>query len=84
VKDQIQPAHKKSRVMWVVVLVESGIPTLVEAYRTWKTASKREQILSTNINLDYDSVGVFEVKFKAHTPGRVKIKLSESELEWRL
>lgn len=51
-----------SQTIWVVVLVESGIPTLVEAYPTEDDATIREQFLRDAINFDYDETGVFEVK----------------------
>ncbi len=51
-----------SQIMWVVVLVESGIPTLVEAYLTEEDAVTREQFLQNAMNLDYDATGVFKVK----------------------
>jgi hypothetical protein len=48
--------------IWVVVLVESGIPTHVEAYLTESDAAIREQSLRSTINFDYDETGVFEVE----------------------
>ena len=51
-----------SPTIWVVVLVESGIPTLVEAYLTESEAAIREQFLRSTINFDYDETGVFEVE----------------------
>ena len=53
---------KNSPTMWVVVLVESGIPTLVEAYLTESDAAVREQFLRNAMRLDYDETGVFEVE----------------------
>ncbi len=50
-----------SPTIWVVVVVESGIPTLVEAYLTESEAAIREQFLRSTINFDYDETGVFEV-----------------------
>lgn len=49
-------------VIWTVVLVQSGIPVLVEAYRDEATARSREEILRQDINPDYDEVGIFEVE----------------------
>ena len=51
-----------SQTIWVVVLVESGVPTLVEAYLTEEDAAIREQFLRDAMRLDYDETGVFEVK----------------------
>ncbi len=53
---------KEAKVIWAVVLVESGIPTLVEAYRDEETARTRANTLREDINPDYDEVGVFEVE----------------------
>jgi hypothetical protein len=55
-------SHNESETIWVVVLVESGIPTLVEAYRDEDTARQREEILSEDVNPDYDEIGIFEVQ----------------------
>ena len=51
-----------SPTIWVVVLVETGIPTLVETYLTERDAAIREQFLRNTINFDYDETGVFEVE----------------------
>jgi hypothetical protein len=51
-----------SQTIWVVVLVESGVPTLVEAYLTEEDAAIREQFLRDAMRLDYDETGVFETK----------------------
>ncbi|MBM3149668.1 MAG: hypothetical protein FJZ88_06550 [Chloroflexi bacterium] len=53
---------KNSPTIWVVVLVESGIPTLVETYLTESDATIREQSLRSTINFDYDETAVFEVE----------------------
>ena len=53
---------RNSRTIWVVVLVESGIPTLVEAYLTESDAAIREQFLRNALNFDYDETGVFEIE----------------------
>jgi len=52
---------KNSPTIWVVVLVQSGIPALVEAYLTESEAAIREQSLRNAMRLDYDEAGVFEV-----------------------
>ena len=53
---------QKPPVVWIVVLVKSGIPILAEAHPDQKTAKKREQFFRKDINEDYDEVGVFEVE----------------------
>lgn len=58
----------KSKVIWVVVLVESGVPTLVEAYRNEDTARARKEILREDINPDYDEADVFEVEITEQLP----------------
>ncbi len=55
-------SSQQNRVIWVVVLVESGIPVLVEAYSDEKKADVREQFLRKDINPDYDEVGLFKIK----------------------
>jgi hypothetical protein len=52
----------ESKAIWVVVLVQSGIPTLVEAYEDEETAKNREEVLREDIRPDYDETGVFEVE----------------------
>jgi len=52
---------KNSPTIWVVVLVQSGIPALVEAYLTESEAAIREKSLRNAMRLDYDEAGVFEV-----------------------
>lgn len=47
---------------WVVVLVESGIPVMVEAYRDRQSAEQQEQSLREDMNEDYDETGVFEIQ----------------------
>ena len=59
---------KKSEWVWVVVLVESGIPVLVEVYRDEETARIREQQLSEDIRPDYDQAGIFQVEIDATQP----------------
>jgi len=51
-----------SQTIWVVVLVESGVPTLVETYLTEEKATIREQFLRDAMRLDYDETGVFETE----------------------
>lgn len=61
-------SNQGSEVVWVIVLVESGIPTFVEAYRDEETARRREEFLRKDINLDYDETGVFEVEIAVQSP----------------
>ncbi len=58
---------RNSPTIWVVVLVESGIPTLVETYLTESDAAIREQFLRNAMRLDYDETGVFEVEIGAES-----------------
>jgi hypothetical protein len=60
--DPLMPPQQNGEVIWVVVLVQSGVPVLVEAYFDEKNAEIREQALREDINPDYDEVGLFEVK----------------------
>lgn len=60
--------RKQPEAIWVVVLVKSGIPTMVEAYRDKKTARARETSLRKDINPDNDEVSLFEVKIGAQSP----------------
>ncbi len=57
-----------SKPIWVVVKVESGIPTLVEAYRDKRTAKVRERSLRRDTNPDYDEVGAFQVRIGMQSP----------------
>jgi hypothetical protein len=56
---------KKSRRVWVVVEVESGIPVLAEVYSDRLSAEKREIKLRKELRPDYDEVGVFEAAIRA-------------------
>ena len=51
-------ASNESETVWVVVVVESGIPVLVEAHRNIKTAKRRERLFRRSMREDYDEVGV--------------------------
>jgi len=55
-------AQKRPELRWVVVLVESGIPVLVEAYHGKVSAEQREESLREDMNEDYDETGVFEIQ----------------------
>jgi hypothetical protein len=58
---------KKSRRVWVVVEVESGIPVLAEVYSDRLSAEKREIKLRKELRPDYDEVGVFEERCQSPT-----------------
>ena len=47
--------------LWIVVKVESGIPTVVEAYRSRQSAEREERFLRENMHPENDETGVFEV-----------------------
>lgn len=46
--------------VWVVVEVESGVPTLAEVFTDKISAKKRECKLRMAMRQDYDEVGLFE------------------------
>jgi len=54
-------SQKQIQRVWIVIVVESGIPVLVEAHHNEKTAKRREQYFRKNAREDYDEVAVFEV-----------------------
>ena len=54
--------QQQDNLVWVVVLVESGVPALVEAYSNEREAVLRKRFLRQDINLDYDEVNLFEIK----------------------
>jgi hypothetical protein len=58
----------KPEIIWIVVLVRSGIPTVVEAYWDKETAWAREEVFRQTINPDYDEVGIFEVEIGTTSP----------------
>jgi len=60
--------REKPDVVWVVVLVISGIPDSVEVYRDRKSALAREKVWRRDLRPDYDEVGVFEVEIGVQTP----------------
>jgi len=45
--------------VWIVVLVQSGIPVLAEVFPNRRAAQKRERELRREINPENDEVGVF-------------------------
>lgn len=62
------PLKKQPERVWVVVVVQSGNPVLVEAYRDEKTAKRRGRFFRKNAREDYDEVDVFEVEIGSKTP----------------
>jgi hypothetical protein len=48
--------------IWVVAVVKSGLPIIIEAFLDRITADHREQYYRERINLENDETGVFEVK----------------------
>jgi len=48
--------------LWLVVLVESGVPASAEAYRDERSARRRERRLWNEIDENDDAVGVFRVR----------------------
>lgn len=53
---------QKSDYVWVVVLVERGIPTQVEAYSDERAAEQRGKYLVRDIQPDEDEVSVVRVR----------------------
>ena len=53
---------QKPRTLYIVILVESGIPSCVEAYKDLKTTELREKSIRKEINLDNDETGIFEIE----------------------
>jgi hypothetical protein len=52
--------NQEPQTIWVVVLVESGIPVSSEAFQKQDDAVHREQQLRAEMREEYDEVGVFE------------------------
>jgi len=55
-------ATQRHEPFWLVVLVESGIPASAEAYRSRRSAKRRERQLWKDMNENDDAVGVFQVE----------------------
>jgi uncharacterized membrane-anchored protein len=62
-------ADDKGEWLYVVTLVQSGIPVLAEAYRDWDTAATRHQLLQEAANPERDTVGISEVEVNAQEEG---------------
>jgi hypothetical protein len=52
--------NQKPQTIWIVVLVESGIPVSAEAFQKQEDAVRREQQLREDVREAYDEVGLFE------------------------
>jgi len=59
-KERTMP--RKTKAILVVVVVESGIPVLVEAYHDLKIAEERERFFRRSLREAYDEVALFEVE----------------------
>ena len=46
--------------LWVVVVVESGIPSTTEIFKNKKDAQKFEEQIRNSLNLEDDETGIFE------------------------
>jgi len=55
------PQLRELDALWVVVIVESGIPVIVEAYRNIQHAKIREKFWRKHMHPENDETGVFEV-----------------------
>ena len=54
--------QRQLETLWIVVRVESGIPTCVQAYRNQRSAERREQLWRQEMNLEDDETGLFPVR----------------------
>ncbi len=62
-------ADDKGEWLYVVTLVQSGIPVLAEAYRDWDIAATRHQLLQEAANPERDAAGIFEVEVDTQEEG---------------
>ncbi len=53
--------QEQPKQVWVVVLVQSGIPVAAEIYRDEQSAKMRESFLRKSMHPESDETGVFEV-----------------------
>jgi len=56
----VKTVNQGPQTIWVVVLVESGIPISAEAFQKQEDAIRREQQLREEMREAYDEVGLFE------------------------
>jgi hypothetical protein len=55
----LQEPHER---VWIVVLVESGIPVMVEAFADRQGAERKQLTLRANMNLEDDETGIFQIE----------------------
>jgi hypothetical protein len=58
--------------IWVSVLVESGIPVEVKAFRDSRSAEALRRLWLKDIRPDYDEAAVFEVEFPSKTSAEAR------------
>lgn len=51
----------KNKSCWAVVEVHSGIPVAVKTFSTYELAEAYSESLRTNLNLENDETGVFQI-----------------------
>lgn len=64
--------RRKDDMVWVVVLVESGIPIEAQVYRDWRAAKRKERSWRKQMDDTYDATGIFEVNIE--TKSSIPIK----------
>ena len=47
--------------LYIMVEVQSGIPVSIETFKTIKEAQRREKTIRSEINLESDETGIFEI-----------------------
>jgi hypothetical protein len=52
---------QNEQIVWITVMVQSGIPVCVKAFRAQRAALARQKVWRKQINPDYDEIGVFDV-----------------------
>jgi hypothetical protein len=64
---------RRSRSLWVVVEVDSGIPVAVESYSSRQAAEMRTEMLRDHMTRDNDEASAFEIRLgRAPSPARRK------------
>jgi len=53
---------QRTKSVWVVVAVESGVPVAVHAYRDRRVASSAEGLLRRRMRPDNDETGLFRMR----------------------
>jgi hypothetical protein len=54
-------APSKTKPVWVLVKVQSGVPVKVEAFRNLRSARAHEDSWRRQMRPDYDESGIFKV-----------------------